>query len=278
MTGMRKPTWLAIAALGHPTIAQFTGFGGSFGGDDDNNGFGFGPGSGGAAVGLGAGFSRSGQVAAHGILASLAFVVLFPLGAIAMATLTGRRAVWVHALVQMVGWVLFVAAAALGFVIVQEARIPGSDEGWFITNPSTRYHPIIGIVLFILILVQPVLGWLHHRQFKIHERRTVVSHMHLLNGRVLIVLGIVNGGLGLQMAGAVDEVKLAYTIVAAVVGGAWGLVTVLGEVRRRRGRDVWGREAAGENKERIRMERIGEAVAVGSEDGSVQEGRPRRVA
>lgn len=70
----------------------------------------------------------------HGILASVAFVILFPLGAIALRFVPGRGGFWVHALTQMAGWLLFVVAAAYGFVLVREVRIPGSDgEGWLVS-------------------------------------------------------------------------------------------------------------------------------------------------
>lgn len=59
---------------------------------------------------------------------------------------------------------------------------------------------------------------------------------------MVVVLGIVNGGLGLQLAGAGDTVKLAYTIVAAVLGGSWLVLSVLAEARRARGKDVFGRK------------------------------------
>lgn len=59
----------------------------------------------------------------HGILASVAFLILFPLGSIAMATLRGRWAYWVHVVSQMLGWFMFIAVAALGFRMLGEVRI-----------------------------------------------------------------------------------------------------------------------------------------------------------
>jgi hypothetical protein len=61
-------------------------------------------------------------------------------------------------------------------------------------------HPIIGIVLFILIFFQPILGYMHHRLFKKYKRRTFWSHAHIWLGRIIITLGIINGGLGLDLA------------------------------------------------------------------------------
>lgn len=128
-----------------------------------------------------------------------------------------------------------------------------------------RYHPIIGIVILALLLIQPALGWFHHRQFKIHQRRTTVSYLHLLNGRLLIILGIVNGGLGLKVARASDMIKLAYTIVAAILGGAWLVMTVLSEVRKSRGKDIWGTGRTKNNGKSVRMGRIDKAVRAEAE-------------
>lgn len=131
------------------------------------------------------------------------------------------------------------------------------------------YHPIIGIVVFALIAFQPALGYVHHRQFKRTQRRTLVSYLHLWNGRVLIVLGIVNGGLGLRVADAPDMAKLAYTIVAAVLGAAWLLVSLLSAARRGRGRDALGRRAKGDGEKgrNVRVERLDRAVRAGREGG-----------
>lgn len=93
-------------------------------------------------------------------------------------------------------------------------------------NPNVAYHPIIGVVLLALVAVQPLLGFLHHRRYRRTQRRGAVSHLHLWNGRVLIALGIVNGGLGLHVSGAPSAAKVGYAIVAAVLGGGW-LVTGL---------------------------------------------------
>jgi hypothetical protein len=55
-------------------------------------------------------------------------------------------------------------------------------------------------VLFILIFFQPILGYMHHRLFKKYKRRTFWSHAHIWLGRIIITLGIINGGLGLDLA------------------------------------------------------------------------------
>lgn len=103
-----------------------------------------------------------------------------------------------------------------------------------LSSSPNNAHPIIGIVVFVMLAFQPLLGWIHHRQFKRYQRRQMASHLHLWDGRIAIVLGIVNGGLGLRLAGARDTLKLAYTIVAAILGGAWVILALISECRRGR--------------------------------------------
>lgn len=88
--------------------------------------------------------------------------------------------------------------------------------------------------MFAALLFQPVLGFVHHARFKKLGRRQIWSHLHLWNGRVAIPLGIINGGLGLHIAGAPREAKTAYAAVAGVLGGLWLVAAVFSEVRRRR--------------------------------------------
>lgn len=129
-----------------------------------------------------------------------------------------------------------------------------------LSNPSTNYHPIIGIVVFILLLVQPFLGFIHHRDFKALQRRTIFSYLHVWGGRITIILGIVNGGLGCQLAGAGDTLKLAYTIIAAIFGGTWLVLAVLSECKRKRGSDDHGsmpREGRARGVRRERRQKIG---------------------
>lgn len=150
-------------------------------------------------------------------------------------------------------------------------QLPAFANTTQLTNPAYNYHPIIGIVVLLLIIFQPLLGALHHRNFKRYLRRTVPSHLHLWNGRIVIILGIVNGGLGLQIAGASDTMKLAYTIVAAVLGGAWIILSLFGEVRRVKGKDAFGRERGNQTRN-MNMERVDKSVRdEGSDD--VRDGR-----
>ncbi|KAK3294497.1 uncharacterized protein B0H64DRAFT_188844 [Chaetomium fimeti] len=169
----------------------------------------------------------------HGILAASAMVILFPVGSVILRVVPGRFAIWVHAGFQMLAWAVYVAAVGIGIYLVSlvDGVFPG--EGFF-ESPSTRYHPIIGLVLLVLLVVQPVVGFIHHRVFKKVQKRQVWSYVHLTIGRVGISLGIINGGLGLYLAEASAYHKRVYAIVAGVMWGLWMGVAIWAEVRRLR--------------------------------------------
>ena len=99
-------------------------------------------------------------------------------------------------------------------------------------NPSTRYHPIIGLVLLALLVVQPVVGFVHHRAYKKVQKRQVWSYLHLAIGRVGITLGIINGGLGLYISNASAYHKKVYAIVAALMWALWMAAAIWAEIKR----------------------------------------------
>lgn len=95
-------------------------------------------------------------------------------------------------------------------------------------------HPIIGLVVLVVLFFQPALGFIHHVKFKRLGRRTGWSHAHLWIGRTMITLGIINGGLGLQLAGASRSSTIAYSVIAAIMWVLWVAAAILGESKRRR--------------------------------------------
>ncbi|EPE05928.1 integral membrane protein [Ophiostoma piceae UAMH 11346] len=160
-------------------------------------------------------------------------VVLFPVGSILMRIVPGRFAVWAHALFQLMAYILYIAGAALGIYLVKTVNIPFAG-GNLLTNSRTNYHPILGLVVLATLFLQPMLGYIHHVRFKQLGRRTVWSHLHLWNGRIGITVGIIDGGLGLQLANAPRRIKTAYIAVAVILWSLWMLVAIANETRRAR--------------------------------------------
>jgi hypothetical protein len=81
--------------------------------------------------------------------------------------------------------------------------------------------------------VQPILGWIHHRNYVKHQRRTKVSYGHIWFGRALMVIGIINGGTGLQLSGASSGLIIAYSVIGAIVFSVYTGGVILKEVRLR---------------------------------------------
>lgn len=104
-----------------------------------------------------------------------------------------------------------------------------------------------------MVVVQPVLGYLHHAAFKRLGRRQVWSHLHLWNGRLAITMGIINGGLGLMISRAPAHVTTAYIAVSAVMWVLWFCAAVFGECRRAM---AARKESRQRRKEARRRERV----------------------
>lgn len=85
----------------------------------------------------------------------------------------------------MFAWILFATAFGLGLYY------------GIIGDYMKEAHPIIGIVVFAMMLLQPLSGWLHQRSFVRIGARSVSSYSHIWVGRVAIILGMINGGLGI---------------------------------------------------------------------------------
>ncbi|KAK4194404.1 hypothetical protein QBC40DRAFT_213658 [Triangularia verruculosa] len=167
----------------------------------------------------------------HGILASLAMVVLFPIGSIILRVLPGKWGLWVHAIFQVLSTFIYIGGAALGIYLVTLVKIP---SGSLLSNSSTNYHPILGLLLLALFLLQPIFGIVHHLKFRKEAKRQIWSYLHLVNGRGGIAIGIINGGLGLHLAQATNQKKTAYAAVAAVIGAIWIGVSIWAEVKRKK--------------------------------------------
>jgi hypothetical protein len=70
--------------------------------------------------------TMSKRLAAHGILAALAFVILFPAGAIAVRLASFRLVVWFHAGFQMFAYVVYIAAFGLGVTMANDLKVVSS--------------------------------------------------------------------------------------------------------------------------------------------------------
>ncbi|GFG22425.1 hypothetical protein IFM61606_02285 [Aspergillus udagawae] len=147
---------------------------------------------------------------AHGILMSVAFILIFPLGATVLRLSKSKHAVWIHAGIQVIGWGLMLGGLATGLRL-----------GKILDRLHNNAHTIFGTVIVVLMLLQPFLGTIHHWMYIRKKTRTALAPVHVWLGRILIVLGMVNGGLGLRLADNTHGGKIAYVVVAGVCGAMY---------------------------------------------------------
>jgi hypothetical protein len=105
-------------------------------------------------------------------------------------------------------------------------------------------HQQIGIVIFSFIFLMPAIGVAHHLGFKKSGRRSIISHIHIWLGRCLITLGMINGGLGMQLANSRRSSLAVYAVIAGIFWLMWMIAACFGEVRRM----TTGRRNRGVNK------------------------------
>jgi hypothetical protein len=169
--------------------------------------------------------NRQAMLIAHGVLASLAFVILFPAGAIAIRLASFPGVVWLHAAFQVFAYLVYIAGFGLGVYMATQM------------NLLNAYHPIIGIVVLVAIFFQPILGFMHHLMFKKYQHRTVWSYAHIWLGRIAVTLGMINGGLGLKLANSMHMSStkgiIAYGVIAGFMWLAWVAATIVGNRRRK---------------------------------------------
>lgn len=91
------------------------------------------------------------------------------------------------------------------------------------------------------MLVQPLTEIANHRYFQRHPKIVLLAHMHVWLGRILMTLGMINGGLGFHFAETVPGPQwpswppMVYGIIAGLVWIIYiAVVLVWAEFERRR--------------------------------------------
>jgi hypothetical protein len=143
---------------------------------------------------------------------AIAFIILFPVSALFIHVIPYAKTVTrLHAPLQL--FTLCVVAAGLGL---------GAHLA--VTNDElSTYHPIIGlIVVGTLILFQPALGLFQHLRFRRTREKSSYAYIHRWLGRILILLGTINGGLGFMLVGIGEpgnptSAVVIYAVLAGVV-------------------------------------------------------------
>lgn len=181
----------------------------------------------------------------HAVLAVLAWALFAPTAAIILRlNIQSVPLLKIHGWIQLSAYAMYAVAAGLGiWLAIQRQKVLPT---W--TDP----HIIIGLVILGSALCQPFLGLAHHDVFKKRYStwkadrsapkpgRTVSGLLHLWIGRVLITLGVINGGLGFRLAKGAPfqsrksarDGEIAYGVLAGLMWSLYAGVSVLFAYRR----------------------------------------------
>ncbi|KAK4083048.1 hypothetical protein Purlil1_10992 [Purpureocillium lilacinum] len=150
----------------------------------------------------------------HGVLMTLVFVAGYPIGAI-MSRLIHRW--FVHASWQLLVYCGMWAGFGVGIVVAHRFDL-------FFNTPHTR----LGVFVVPLMGIQPLLGFLHHAYYRKYQHRGIISYIHIWYGRSLMIIGVVNGGLGIKYTrelglirpSKVHQLEIGYIVVASIMAAA----------------------------------------------------------
>lgn len=146
---------------------------------------------------------------AHGVIMGITMLGMFPCGAL-LRSVVPQTSIWLHAGVQSLALAATIAAAGLGISIGLS------------TGKSHSSHALLGIAVTVLMGLQPVWGLTQHAHYRRNGSRGPFGTLHRVIGGVAILLGIVNGGLGLQLSGTLSTSGgNTYILVAAVLGSIY---------------------------------------------------------
>ncbi|KAJ5666467.1 uncharacterized protein N7477_008915 [Penicillium maclennaniae] len=161
---------------------------------------------------------------AHAVLMTLAFALLFPCFALILH-LFPSGTVAIHGTLQLFTLAVAIAGMGVGISMAKNLQL------------LSHYHPVIGIVVIAgLTIFQPMMGWLQHRHYRKLGGKGLYAPLHRWFGRIMIVIGVVNVGLGFRltgigMPGAPRAAVIAYGVVAAVIGLGY-IMVIIGRRRR----------------------------------------------
>ncbi|KAF2103846.1 hypothetical protein NA57DRAFT_50711 [Rhizodiscina lignyota] len=158
---------------------------------------------------------RQSVVWAHGLMMAIAFIVLLPCGAMLVYLPKFKGRVWLHAGWQLFTYAILLAGMGLG-VWLTEVK-----DYWEVQNG----HPSIGVFVVGALLLQPLTGLIHYWQWERNHpalrSASISGEVHRWWGRIIVILGIVNGGLGMHLAGIKTGRVITYSVLAGFFSLSW---------------------------------------------------------
>ena len=102
-----------------------------------------------------------------------------------------------------------------------------------------------------MMTLQPFIGLIQHLKYRRTGKARAWNLLHRWYGRVLVLLGMINGGLGIQLANDTTGGKISYSVVAGISGTAFLGLVIWSEIRRSKEKD--------QDSSDVAMDRLGQA-------------------
>ena len=112
-------------------------------------------------------------------------------------------------------------------------------------------HVVIGTILVALFLIQPFLGTLHHHLNKANKPKALLRYGHIWLGRILIILGMIEGGLGLWLAANSPGGEKVYGALAGIIGVSYIALLVFWYFKKDSDTGTNGNSDMGEAEKRV---------------------------
>lgn len=160
---------------------------------------------------------------------SVLFLLFFPLIALTLYLRTTKKVRYIHMPLQLLSIILLIIGLGAGILLGKNI------------DAMSETHEVLGyFITGCLIFIQPILGIYQHLYYHKTHGRSALGVCHQWLGRLVILAGIVNGGLGFQQTSAMGLTSwvplwavVAYSIVAVVVFLIYVTVVVASQFRRR---------------------------------------------
>ncbi|RKU39849.1 hypothetical protein DL546_000831 [Coniochaeta pulveracea] len=146
----------------------------------------------------------------HAVIMVGCFIGMLPLGAIFLRVMNKIR--W-HAINQSFALVGIMIGTGLG--IYTSLRYTRSKS-------FNTAHQVIGLLVAALMVVQFLLGFVHHRLYKQTQQTTKLAPVHVWLGRILIIASVVVAFLGFPLALSENgqTILAVFVVLATVVTGS----------------------------------------------------------
>ncbi|KAK5171462.1 uncharacterized protein LTR77_004607 [Saxophila tyrrhenica] len=141
---------------------------------------------------------------AHAVLMCFAFVILFPAGALVMQFL--KKTLW-HAAIQSIGFVAVLGGFGVAINVARQY------------NKSKNYssgHQVLGLIVLAGLFIQLGLGLVHHSIYVRTKKPTPIGRIHFFLGPSIMLLGLINGGVGFNFAHN-HRMTIPYAIVVVAI-------------------------------------------------------------